>query len=599
MLHNRPVPVLFLSMALLLIVFPSSALYSFEGIPLEITAQGAVQGDVVQSWKMGTDAPPYTHQFVLDKQPVFARVYTGIWGGTEQYRGWAQVEINGKKQERITLYGRDDMSEQVYVSGHGVYWLSADATGLVREGPNTVTVTTSRGEPGNKLDGRVYGILVIALVETSEGPVTQYWIAEGNENLHGEGWAGTNPTRHESCAVTFPVTGPASIRRADLTAVLLTSTRGQPDYITLNGRDLGVPAAPAAEYLPGARDIGNERSSDATGGTGTDSRYADLEIFDVTSLISGSTTVVFERGRDLNGDGGITTTGTLSEGEDYIHPVFSLLTVQGDSAAFPTDLSVDPVTVRNAYEGERATISTTIRNNGRVPSGPADLVFSVDNTVIDSRKVMIGYEGISEVEGSWEAVSGVHTVSVSVALADDPVSSNNVVSRTVRVGSPPDLSVSLGDPITPGVTSAQGIPFPLAGSCAGGLILLWWMGKRKGGVPAPLPAVLVVCGLVAVSAVPAVTGAGSGISEFTIPVTITNSGGSDAPPFFLTFYLDGEKVSEHEVQEGVPAGGTITVRVPLFAASGRHTLRVAVDERGTILEKDRSNNSAERVYEFS
>jgi subtilase family serine protease len=583
-----------------LFIAPCSAVYSFEGIPFEITAQGAVRGDVVNSGRFGLDAPPYTHTFTLDQEPVWARVYTGVWGGTEQYKGWAQVDINGNRLEKITLYGKDDVNEQVYASGNGVYWIVVDAAGLLSKGENTITVTTSRGEQNNKLDGRVYGILVVALVETPDGPITQYWIADGNENLHGEGWAGINPTRHDECAVIFPGISGSGVRSADLTTLLLTSTQGQPDYVTFNQKDLGIYASPAADYLSGARDIGNERSGDASGKGGTDSRYADLEVFDVASLISGSNEVTFERGRDLDGDGSISTSGTLSEGEDYIHPVLAMLTVHREGSSLPTDVSVDPVTITGAYEGEMAAIRTTIRNSGLVTAVPAKVIFSVDGNPVDTQQVTLGYQGISDVQGTWQAFPGDHTVSVSVAATGDPVSSNNVASRSIRVGSPPDLSVSLGDPGDPGATgtAARSAPFPLAGACAGGIALLWWIRRRR-PAPSTLPALLLACGVVVLALTPVVSGAAGGISEFSVPVTIRNTGGSDAPEFLLSLYLDGEKVAEHAVPGGVPAGGIITVTVPLFTTPGRHTLRVVADERATIPERDRTNNGAERTYEFS
>jgi subtilase family serine protease len=491
------------------------------------------------------------------------------------------------------------VNEQVYASGNGVYWIAADATGLLSQGVNTVTVTTSRGEPDNKLDGRVYGILVVALVETVDGPVTQFWIADGNENLHGEGWAGTNPTRHDTCTVAFSGIQESGIRSADLTALLLTSSRGQPDYIAFNKNDLGLPASPAADYLSGARDIGNERSGDASGGAGTDTRYADLEVFDVTSSISGINEVTFERGRDLDGDGSISTTGTLSEGEDYIHPVLAMLTVRREVSSLPVDLSVDPITISGAYEGEKAVIGATIRNTGCVPSRPAEVTFSVDGTAVGKQQVTVGYQGITEVQDTWQASPGEHIISVSVAVAGDPVSSNNAASRSVRVGSPPDLSVSVGEPgnADPNGTEGRSVPFPLAGACAGGIVMLWWM-RRKGPSPVSLPALLLIFFMVGIALIPAVSGAGSAISEHSIPVTIRNNGGSDAPAFLLTLYLDGEKVAEHEVSEGILAGDTVTVTVPLISTSGRHTLRVVADEQGVIPEKDRSNNSAERIYEF-
>lgn len=583
----------------LLFAAPCSGHYSFEGIPLEIVAQGSIQGEVVQSSHFGVSSPPTVHQLTLDHKPVWARVYTGVWGGTERYKGWAMVDINGKSDGKITLYGSDDTNEGVYASGNGVYWIAVDATDDLVQGSNTVTVTTSRGELDNKLDGRVYGTFVVAFLENPGSPVVSYWIAEGNENLHGEGWAGTNPTRKDRCDLVIDGVDPKTATAADLTVVLLASTWGQPDFILFNDRDLGIPAAPSEDYMPGARDIGNERSMDASGGEGTDTRYADIETFDVTALLEQENEIIIERGRDLDRDGTINTAGLPAEGEDYIHPVIALLTVEREKTV-PPDLSVDPMTVTNAYEGEHARVSTVIRNTGIVPAGPAEAIFSVDGVPVDSLQVSMGYQGIYPVEGSWLATAGRHEVSVSVSCPDDVEQSNNHASRSITVGTPPDLSVSIGEPRKQGAiaTPAQGMPFPFAGALAGAAILLLWM-QRKGQHGTRATAALLVAGIVALSVVPVISGADTGITQYTIPVTIHNSGGSDAPPFILTVYLDGEKVVEHGVSEGIAAGGTEEVAVPLFTGSGRHTIRVVADERCEIQDQNREDNSAERVYEFS
>ncbi|MDD5686121.1 MAG: DUF3344 domain-containing protein [Methanoregulaceae archaeon] len=582
----------------LLCAAPSCADYSFEGIPLEIIAQGSIQGEIVLSSSLGISSPPTVHQLTLEREPVWARVYTGVWGGTERYKGWAMVDINGRSSGRITLYGSDDTNEGVYASGNGVYWIAVDATDDLEQGSNTITVTTSRGEPDNKLDGRVYGIFVVALLEDPGSPVFSYWIAEGNENLHGEGWAGKNPTRKDRCDLAIDGVDPKTATSADLTVVLLASTWGQPDFLLFNDRDLGLPAGPAQDYLPGARDIGNERSMDATGGQGTDTRYADIETLDVTILLEDKNEIVFERGRELDGDGVINTAGLPAEGEDYIHPVIALLTVEREKTA-PPDLSVDPITVTNAYEGEYAAIRTAIRNTGLMPPEPAKVTFSVDGVPVDSLQVTTGYQGIYPVEGSWLATAGKHEVSVSVSCPGDAVQFNNHASRSITVGSPPDLSVSIGEPRKEGAaaTSAQGMPFPYAGALAGAAILLLWI-QRKGQPGTRATAVFLIAGIVGLSFVPAISDADTGITQYTIPVTIHNSGDSEAPPFILTLYLDGEKVVEHEVSGGILAGGTEEVAIPVFTGSGKHVIRVVADERCEIQDQNRADNSVERVYEF-
>ena len=91
---------------------------------------------------------------------------------------------------------------------------------------------------------------------TGQRPLTRYVIAEGNENLHGEGWAGTLQTRKDSASVAFGSVGDR-IDSALLTLLLLATQSGQPDYVVFNGHDLGV-----------GDDIGDERSFNADGCAG-------------------------------------------------------------------------------------------------------------------------------------------------------------------------------------------------------------------------------------------------------------------------------------------------------------------------------------------
>jgi len=142
------------------------------------------------------------------------------------------------------------------------------------------------------------------------------------------------------------------------------------------------------------------------------------------------------------------------------------------------------------------------------------------------------------------------------------------------------------------------MPFPFAGALGGAALLFCWL-QRKGKPGIRAPAVILTAGIVALLVVPGISGADTGITQYTIPVTILNSGGSDAPPFFLSFYLDGEKVVEHEVSDGIAAGRTVEVSVPILTASGRHTIRVVADERCEIMDQNRADNSDEQVYVFS
>ena len=141
----------------------AGAIYAFDGVPfadkLELAARGSLQGGVYVGESRGLGFPPYEQSFELPAgiQVKWARLYVGVWGGTERYEGWVQTTFNGKDLGKTALRGIDDENPRVYCSSHGVYWVYYDVTEMVAPGQNTGVADTSRGERGSKLDGRVYG----------------------------------------------------------------------------------------------------------------------------------------------------------------------------------------------------------------------------------------------------------------------------------------------------------------------------------------------------------------------------------------------------------------------------------------------------------
>jgi subtilase family serine protease len=600
MKKNRQISYILLLLILSFLLPPAAALYDFEGLPLTVTAQGSVQGDVLTFGKYGLDNPPYELQFTLPSAPVYARVYTGIWGGTEKYTGWADMTINNVKKVRYLLNGDRDQNKELYESGHGIYWIAYDTTRLLNKGDNLVNVMTSKDETGNKLDGRVYGIVVVAVVEDpASGRLTQYWIAEGNENLHGEGWAGTNPTRHENTSLTFTNAATAGMTRSNLSVLLLAGGKGQPDYVQFNGRYLGIPVRIAGTQ--NVTDIGDEISFDATGDAGTPSRYADAEVFDVTTFVQDSNTILFSRGIDLDGDGTIATAGDAPEGEDYIHPVIALLTIEKPGSAAATDLAPVSISAENAYSGETATLSADIRNYGILPDSPVPVTFAINGKAVNTTQVTIPKSGVAVVQVPWLAEEGSITISAEAAAPGDSRADNNAVSRTITVGTPPDLALSVGSPVHKGNeagASASKSPLPAGLSVAalGALLLFRARGK---GHPALLPAV--VLALVVMLALPvfiAPAGAVEGIQEYSLPLTIANNGGSDASAFTVTVYLDGEKSATKLIDGGIDAHSSVTVAIPLFTSPGTHELKVTVDEAGIVRDNSRNDNTVQGRYDF-
>ncbi|WP_067052106.1 DUF3344 domain-containing protein [Methanofollis ethanolicus] len=578
-------------LAAVVLAAPVSAVYDFEGIPLDVVAQGEVQGDVLTFGTYGLAAPPQELSFSLPSKPVWARIYTGVWGGTERYTGWEEVTVNNGVPARRNLFGKDDRHEDTYVTGYGVYWIAHDCTDALHGGKNTVSLATSRGQAESKIDGRVYGIFVVAVVENKNGPVTKYWIAEGNENLHGEGWAGTNPTRHDTCEVSFDHADPAVLAGANLSILLLASTKGQPDYVVFNGQDLGVPPADMSNYPDGALDIGDERCGNAMGGAGTDTRYVDFETFPVGSLLKENNTILFERGRDLDGDGVITTTGTKPEGEDYIHPCIAILTARLSGAQSGPDITVDTPRVKGAYVGEEATVLATVRNYGSKPAGTIPVAFSVDGKIVQTIAAAPAASGVQEVGAKMTLAEGRHTISVRAGESAE-------ASVPVRVGTIPDLAVRIGTPVSAGAgkTGSQQSPLPLFAACAGLFIAAFLVRRPPGGKCAAI----LIAAAVIVSSCPLIAPpvAAAGYADYTVPVTITNSGGSDAPSFDLTIYLDGARAAVKHLDDGVKAGETVTIDAPLYTTPGKHRLRIVADESGTVRDANPGNNVAEGDHVF-
>lgn len=595
-----PSRVIFFGIVLMVcfLIVPVSAIYDFEGIPLDTVAQGEVQGDVLTFGTYGLTDPPLEYSFSLPSKPIWARVYTGVWGGTEKYTGWEELTVNNGIPSRLNLFGRDDQNEEVYVTGYGVYWIARDCTDELHGGKNTVSLETSRGLAESKIDGRVYGIFIVAVVEDGDGQTTRYWIAEGNENLHGEGWSGTNPTRHDTCNISFDKADPATAVDADLTVVLIASTKGQPDYVLFNGQDLGVSPADMTNYPDGALDIGDEECGNANGGTGTDARYVDVETFDVSGLLKKSNVVRFERGRDLNGDGEITTTGAKPEGEDYIHPCIAILTVKASSSEAGPDFAVDTPVAKGAYAGEEANVRATVRNYGAQPSGSVQAIFSVDGTVERTIAFDPVVSGVQTVATNLTLAEGQREVSVRVEAAGDLDPSDNEASASFRVGTIPDLGVEIGAPASAGAESeeTQQSPVPVLAVVAGLCVAALLFRRPPGG---KLAALLIACALIAPSMLLIVSpAAAAGYEDYVVPITITNSGGSDSSSFDLTIYLDGARAAVKHLDDGVKAGETTTIEIPLYTTPGTHRLRVVADESAAVRDANRGNNAAEGDYAF-
>jgi subtilase family serine protease len=342
-----------IAVLLLLSIQPVMADYNFDGVPktdeLEEVEQNTVEGGVYVDGGHGVGESrlsPYTQDFnVPEGEITWARLYVGVWGGKEENTGSVAVTFNDKELETLELEGEADTNSNVYCSGHGVYWIYYDVTDNTTSGPIDAVVTTS-----GEIDGRVYGVVLVAVYEESDGEEVEYWINDGNVNLHGEGWSGEYTPNDEAVAEFDGTVDVDKFAMARLTVVYLTGTPELNDYLYFNDEKLCDG--------DNCDDIANSKKS------------FDIKTFDVTEqLEKEANKAKFEVGD-----------------EDYLHPVLAVLTLhteeEGDS-----DLTVSNVAVPILYAGSTNTISATIENIGDDLAYGFQAALYVDSEVVSTASI--------------------------------------------------------------------------------------------------------------------------------------------------------------------------------------------------------------------
>jgi len=272
---------------------PASADYNYDGVPftdqLDGVKKGIVKGGVYVDGGHGVGQSPYTQSFNIPEGEVkLAQLYVGVWGGNEVKTGSVAVTYNNEELETLELEGEADTNPNVYCSGHGVYWIVYDVTKDKVTGSVDAVVTTS-----GAIDGRVYGVVLVAVYKEPGGEKVKYWINEGNVNLHGPGWSGIYVTNDEAVAEFDSTVNMNKFDAARLTTVYLTGSTGENDYLYFNDNKLCDG--------DNCDDIANSKQN------------FDFKTFDVINYIGKKANkATFERGD-----------------EDYVHPVLAVLTVHG------------------------------------------------------------------------------------------------------------------------------------------------------------------------------------------------------------------------------------------------------------------------------
>ncbi|MBN2489043.1 MAG: DUF3344 domain-containing protein [Methanosarcinaceae archaeon] len=585
---------LLIFLLLILLIPVTQAQYAFDGIPFEIAAEGTVNGGVYIDGGHGLGFPPYSQDFYVPSGSIrWARLYIGAWGGTEMYEGWVRTDLNGNSLGNRLLLGINDDSENVYCAGHGVYWMYYDVTGDITNGENVVTIETSRGEPGNKLDGRVYGAVFAVVYEDTKAPEISYMIYDGNVNLHGRGWSGNQGNENENTSVCFdniPVSD--NTEGACLTVAYLTSSKGLPDYLQFNGYQFGVTPQYLLDmgYQTGVTDIANEVSGDACSGKGEHTSYFDMECFDVPEYVETSNILTFQRGHDLDRDGMIGD----DEGEDYLHPVLAVLVVEHGTAINPEpDLTLDVIIDEDVMVGgQTVEIPVLVGNSGRMYDGDFKIELKVDGSFISTTTGYLSSSGVYRSAIEWNAVAGDHILELVVDPDDtlqEADEDNNFYVSEIHVMTGPDLTIEIGEPEK--VTNNSN---PVGASSL--LLMLMVFGgirKKKKPVFSILLVLMAACLCGCIGSTTEVEQ-----MEYMIPLIVTNGGESKALNFEVNLYLDDELTDALQI-EGLDGGTSKEEKMMIRVTKGSHTLRLVVDGKDRVIESDEENNVDKIVYNFT
>jgi hypothetical protein len=217
------VVVTFAMFTCLLLCTPALADYNFDGWPVETRESGIIHGGMFVGSKPWASSTTLTGNFdVPTGNVIWARLYTGIWGGRSDYEGLVNVTFNGFYDRNglgpIHLQGESDTNPNVWCTGNGKYWIYYDVTDLVKAGQlNTATTKKIRATAGN-FDGRVYGIVLVVVYEGGENPKTfQYWINDGSDCLN------YNTGHNEGTTYFGGAVNNSNITKSELTMVHLTA----------------------------------------------------------------------------------------------------------------------------------------------------------------------------------------------------------------------------------------------------------------------------------------------------------------------------------------------------------------------------------------
>ena len=400
--------------ACLLLSTPATASYDFDGYDINTVKHDKINGGIYAMGGhglQGTAYQPntYTQNFNVPSGTVdWARLYIGVWGGSEIRTGWLQTTFNGNDLGNITLLGESDTNANVYCTGNGVNWIYYDVTSHTTNEVNSVVANTG-GSGDLPIDGRIYGAVLIAAYEDESKPAIEYWINEGNINLNY-----LTPKNTAESAFNGPVDS-SKITGADLYTFYLTGNIYDSDSLSFNSNLLANDAADGS----GADDQGNSWTDD----------YFDAGINDVWNvenyLIANNNKVLFNRVDDSN-----------------LHPVGAVLvlTTQEEMPDLTvTDISAYHNDYNGVWEDIDNTVDVVIENQGVGTAGSFKVKLLANSIEVGTETVPNLAAGTSTtVAFTWHPTdTGSYTLNAiadSDSTIDETNETNNEFSTVVSVG---------------------------------------------------------------------------------------------------------------------------------------------------------------------
>ncbi|MGP8323981.1 MAG: DUF3344 domain-containing protein, partial [Methanosarcinaceae archaeon] len=438
--NNKITQLLVVLLVILLISTPASAMYSWNGFQLNgdasnaawayngTVASGTVDGNVYIDCGHGSDYanPPdgYVQEFSVPSHNnvELARLYVGVWHGTENHQGKLKVEYTSSSGTNIlsatgtdasgnlTLGGALDDNDNVWSSTHGVDWIWYDVTDLVDAGVNTATGYTYKVSSG--FDGRIYGFKLVVVYEDTPEPEVMYWINQGHDALS---YATSGHPERNSGTAHFDgtiVTGDWDY--AMLHCTWVAGDPGDSDTLKFNGHVLDDSCT---SYEQGAY---------------LDSRWY---VVDTSYLLSSGNYAEYTRDTD-----------------NYVHWMGAELVLFSEEpqpdlkiASMDDPVLVDHDSTHGYVVGHDYTINTVITNQGKASSGACQVALYEGTSLEDTINIgalgpgcseSVTFDWHSDVTGTNVALKAVADNSGQVTESDETNNERIEYVEVLAAGSP-------------------------------------------------------------------------------------------------------------------------------------------------------------------